>query len=505
MIFRTRAGLDISKITPEQNLVLDDRGEIHEVGDSWEDDRYYMPPEQSDTHPEILAALETLDLERRINYPVKRFLQFAENQTGVYVDEETRQDDAKNQNDRLKASYIIAQKMIACGIPAFSESETTLYYVGQHTRAVEKIPRFRRCNFLPVVAYEKRAKRLNNFKYFLSLEQNSFCYDGVITSGERCSFNKIINRKKQMEEEMKAVSKERWFSSVAEFVLKSFECTVSDKKTDEIQRDDNGNLTFHPHFHFVIRLKRYQTKKKYAVFCEKFRSMFKGKTDINEQIQRPEEFLKYLLKTNDLIRIKNSEFADFFNLMFKKQLVFACGTFAELEKKIKLADKTATPPCAANNFRWSLEPNINSNHGLKKEPTTEQILKEFAASEADIFALEKYRKNRKPKENVVVAILPPQARFCSLKEPLLLIRNYTGGQDAWDEIMSDPRVKQVYEATKEHWQSGRDLCALQQIEVHTTPIIISDAAQSIQQFLPLGHPPPPKPPPTFPKKEKILG
>lgn len=405
-----------------------------------------------------------------------------EQRTGIVVAEEVYQKLQDRRAAIMRQSLSVAKKLSEAGILAYTQSEQKLWLVdivkfvtdpnfGVH--AYEQ-PAFRRCNFIPIVAQQKRAAVLRLLEYWL--QSHPYARFWTFTIGQRCPVMSLRDRIQALHRKVSRLNSETFMAEFGvEIVFRSTETgSLTDEQGAE-RKDDAGNWLFHPHAHCVIELKNGRiSPEKWEVLLKKVKSFMGANWDEGGQILDARECVKYPVKPTDTERLNAAETSRLFYALERLHLVQPLGSLKKLAEEAQENGKTFVRRKVGENLELVQVPNWNK-HGARPKLSLDDTL---ALAERE----QKSDTGTSPK---AVAVLAPGPFFGRTTRPAVLVRSALMGRSQLEEVCKMPQVAAAIAAAIPRYERGEAIRLAPApshgpIRVHTSPVTVRTEDQGDQ-------------------------
>ncbi len=440
-----------------------------------------------------LACADASEAVRLVREAQLVFASLCEDETGLAVDPALK-DKKDAERAALRAqSHAIAAKLESAGVPAYRSSEWILWTYGIHSGEVEVIPQFRRVAFVPFVAAAIREPFVRALEFWL--QRNPFDRFWTLTGGPRVRLRDVRKAVRRLSARIRRLNAQPFMRRAGvRVVFRSIELgSVEETRLDtlantagRIERDESGELWFHPHAHCLVHLERGRlTKRDWSAFLCELRAWWGDWMDDGGVIRNVREAVKYVTKPAEIEQLTPAETAALFAQLRRAKLVQPLGALAEQIKARKAAGLTLLRERTEDGYLWREVRDWNRHAArrrarvpvlLRAESPEEAALSESlgalgpncgGVSEMDMDAalrLDARRRGGAVDACHVVATCAPSAASNCLKEPRVIVMGRR-----WDAAAVDahPLVVRLREQTAAAWAAGLAL-----IRVHTgTPSV----------------------------------
>jgi len=227
----------------------------------------------------------------------------------------------KSKNHILEASHFIARQLCAHGIPAYKAGQW-IFRVGAGSGQVEAIPQFIDSNIIPSVASRNRRKMLLNLEHFISMSPCSRFEMWTFTSGIRCDLGNLRTTCCQLARDISRLNGESFLRDYGvEFQFRSTELGSLNM--------DEGHPTFHLHAHLIVKLNRdLDGEARASLRSQIYRRWRHYWNDCDgRDIRDPRQACQYMVKIQDLQKLRSPEIAELYHQLKGLRLVEAMGEF----------------------------------------------------------------------------------------------------------------------------------------------------------------------------------
>lgn len=419
------------------------------------------------------VGLEISAEDRRFAFSAEgEFLAICKERTGESLHDEALEEMRKADAHLLSLSHQIAAKMGAAGFDAYRQTPFGTFRYFVHSRHTVKLPGFRRCTFIPVVAKSLRAPMLSALESFL--ERHDYCRMWTFTSGRRVPLRNIRARAQWMHGKLSDLNASKFMREAGvEIVFRStelgtpeFNADGTSKNGGEVETDENGQMYFHVHAHCVVHLKfGHISKRKWTALLGDVGHFWgrwwkDGGEDKNGNatsglIVDPREVCKYVTKPAEMLKLSGEQLVELQKQLCRLKLVQPMGTLAaemkrrrDPENPLRLV-RRRTPE--GNVYREAKNWNRHCRRTrLEKTQDQHEKLSREAKVAGDTIR--------------VVARNLPAYGPSGVSEPTVVVL-----ATRWDEaaVRKDPRVAALIAATADEFAAGSA------IRVHTcTPSVL---------------------------------
>lgn len=207
-------------------------------------------------------AIRNLDTDPRqlwLNDAEHAWREIAQRDTGDIADPEKRKKTLQRKRELLELSIDTANDLEAEGAATcYRQDEMVIWMQGTHTGIVHEVPRFNSILMLPYVAAQKRQRFLTAADYFL--QSRPFARTAVFTTGPRTKLQHLNGRIRELHRNLSKLNAEIRDEFRVEIALRSTELGGVEidesgetiEAAGEIERDQDGDPTFHVHSHVIM-------------------------------------------------------------------------------------------------------------------------------------------------------------------------------------------------------------------------------------------------------------
>ena len=351
----------------------------------------------------------------------------------------------------LPAPFVGPSRPIECKRDTLFELRR--YYV--HSGESEILDSWRRIAFLPAVAQALRAPIVAALEFWLS--RNLTARFWTFTTGPRCRIWQIRERHDWLCAKLADLNEQKFMKDAGlRIVFAAHELGTPEKDErgerngGEIERDESGNLTFHPHAHCVVEMTKGYVEN-FGEVVRKVGEFWPFFWDEGGQVEKARECCKYLTKPMTLLKMTGGELVTLQQQLSRAKLVRPMGSLADeirerREKKQRLVRKTTKDGrvyvCVKD---WN-------KHGRKTQ--NEKDLEKINSKESKARGLLR-----------IVSRGIPRFGASGVAEPVVCVMSLPG---SWDEaaLRKHALVAPMIAATASQWRQG---CERQRfgISVHT--------------------------------------
>jgi len=391
-------------------------------------------------------------------------------------------------------SVAVAERIERLEIPGggYHDGES-LQIVSAHTGQVKRIPNFRRCNWIPYTAQQKRNGILNALIYFVLTmkEKPGIGFRHIcIHDGDRCRHDELVGRWRVQGKRINSWNKRLAKKFGAFFIFRSHEAgspvkksrgKVKDRKTGKQTRpyildengdrilctDEEGEQTWHPHTHAVLMKTRRISDAEWGELIKALKRHFGVVFPDHGELREPREACKYLVKCDELMNCDDKGFKNFILSTKGARLVSCLGPFAKFRKQLDLAGRKVIigkDPDSAN-VEYKVIKNWNGNPASRVSELTEgEELVRNIQREIE----EKPGPLQRP---AMIARMAPQQIFTPIAEPTFMVR---GNHVDIEEFYRRPQIARIRAFTLDDFEAG---CA----------VFRAQFGMSVEAWLSQGH------------------
>ena len=255
---------------------------------------------------------------------------------------------------------------------------------------------YRNLHAIPIVAARNRSGLLLELMAFLSEYKHAgFARYSVLTGGQRVKARDIPAAKRKLNSKINDWIRYYLKPLGIETLLKTWEFPYNAETGD-----------FHLHCNLLYAPTSYIPKAEWSDFLSESRLFFGTHWADCGKLENPHELIKYVLKPEEMISLAENDPQQMLELvqgMYKSRLVEAQGAFQQWRRSLK-------------------------DEGMKVVPRRKRINGEVRRFIEIVPKIEVVRRDYEPDystpgENVILAYLPPKAKFMNRFEPTILVNN----------------------------------------------------------------------------------
>lgn len=468
----------------------------------------------------------------------KQFLEFAQAETGMELSPKEYTKLKKGQRVTMAQSRGIAAKLIAAGESRVtrmreiiresgapvSEYEMdieaaeiraafdpmrhdaySLWVYWLHSDTLEQMPQYRRTCLLPYIAAMTRAPKLAALEYWI--QQHPYCRFWTFTTGARCTVHELPSRIDWLFSKLRSLNKKlfkKWglsivfrtteFGSLEKEKVKGVRPSTPQMELNEdgsetiegsIERSETGEAMYHPHAHCVLYSSagyiQPSTWDKVIEFVNKAWRK-RGERihwDAGKIIGDARECCKYVTKPGDILKLTDSELADFADAVRGRRMVRPMGPLAAEIRDRKEHGRILRRSRAGSRMVWAVKLNQNRlTSETEEEKAARENLEDAYAFTEECEALANIEPPSYPgaldggtfapkvidvETTKVLARIGPAAGPSPIKEPRVILMTNRDIPDM-RTVRCHPLVARLWAQTVPEWEAGQ---ALARISVHT--------------------------------------
>lgn len=440
-------------------------GKVVNLPDS--EDSPDFSPNDADADRQIRAGEESLD-------------SICADRVGLVIPDDKFRELVKRRETIHHQSHEIAAKLTTAGVSGYKSGPEREWLVdvfqfiasdGVGKCTVEQ-PRFRRCNFIPSIAQQKRAFTLRHLEYWLHRHPHSRFW--TFTCGERCTVSELRPRFQALHRKISKLNAEPFMSTLGvEIVFRASETgSLTDDEGREV-KDPSGAWLYHPHAHCIVEMTKGRIRpEKWRGLLQAVKSFWKDHWDEGRKIDSVREVAKYPMKPADTNRLSEKDAAALYHAMRRLHLVQPLGSLKEQIKETRKAGDTLVWSGEEGGGKVVRVRSWNGRPSAKKPEEVKQIEEILTHPGEGPAACA---------ETQFAAILPPGPYFGQVVRPALLVRGEKCGPDDIGRICQNPKVRALISAHMPAYLKGeaerrREHAA---IRVHTSPVTVRDCDAGI--------------------------
>lgn len=470
---------------------MDEEGRIYRLDDSTD----YTPV---DNTPDVARIVEANAVFNRV----------CERETGEIVPADVKAKKDAEKALLLAQTHRIAQKLESAGVPSYLNSEWCLWTYGVHSGEVQALPKFRRKTFLPYVAAQLREPRVRDLEFWL--QSDPWARFWTLTTGKRVPLKSLRRAIKSLHRRIsKLNAADFMIAAGVRIVFRATELGTVEKTREEtlgnlaglIERDESGELMFHPHAHCLVHLEKGRlSKADWTAFLVQLREYWGDWMDDGGCIRTAREAVKYLTKPGEIEHLTPNELAALDAQLSRLHLVQPLGELAEQIKRREESGLTLYPKTTKDGRIWEEQPDVNRRGKASKEKTRvayaerdEQGRALFSGTFTESeFEREHMEQNGDTGADscAVVARVAPAAASNRVKEPRVVVMG-----KRWDtaRVANHPLVERLRTHTADAWAAGCALVAAEEAASQAEPIRVHTGTSTVRPARPPKVPRPPSP------------
>lgn len=480
---------DVAPLRSDYDAALSDLGAVIEAGDADEE----------------LAGIdaEMNDVETLRSLRESTYVRHVKNRSGDIVDEDAFRRGYEAREQLRDDTLDIAFKLHSVGRKAFADKDNPVaFVVCPMTGRFHVLPNVMGRKIFPTVAAQKRSKMVAALELLLRQKGHKFDQFVTFTWGKRCTVRKLRGVFKRMHRRISKLNSEPFMKQYgASFIFRASEIGGLLGKDGELIRDENGEITFHPHAHVLMHLDHWLPPKKMAALTKQIDRFWGGAWwQIDGAIEKVREACKYCAKPADLRKMNGFELVELDDALFRLHLVQPLGELREQiaarrEACLTIKRETRVVVEDGQKVRRCVPVVMPDWNARKRNRLPDPKVKERAARRAkyrncverhkanpdkaqylgmewrqgDLFrshdnlltwnpyeaetAKEKPFKHKPVIRNRVIARLSPAPYFDRVVSPALLVWNFDA--EGLEEINALPFVRDAVEAVREKVEASR--------------------------------------------------
>jgi hypothetical protein len=325
----------------------------------------------------------------------------------------------------------------------------TLWLVGLMSGEGSELIRLPRRVLLPGAAERSRKDTLNAFVYFL--RKNPGCRHMIITCGTPVKVQEVRETLRKTCDRIRRLRAQPWFQEIGEVVMRSAEFTV---KVDK----------YHCHVHLVIRAGRAMAEEDWSDAQQKLQNAF-GTVVLDDKTITDEYGAgQYLFDGNEIANINPFDLCDLQELMKHVRTHEPQGSFRAFCRELR-QEKLKITWCG--NKLVKVRRNDGSFQCGSCGPSCEDDDLHESESKAPAVCRDDHQVT-----NRLVRITAPFARAKRVREPHLMLLNYSG--DFQDYLRQNPQLADFREELMPQWNAGLKMIG-EAADVHSK-VQVSDQA-----------------------------
>jgi|GEM_PF-6797119 len=415
----------------------------------------------------------------------KTMLEVMADRTGAYLLPENYAKKCKQRDDLIQQSHSIAKKLSAAGVEGYAPSGTSEWLFdpvgfainGSFASCAVEQPRFRRCNFIPAVAQQKRRFILRHLELWLYEHPHARFW--TFTSGKRCVCSDLRDRFQELHRKISRLSAQPFMRETgARIVFRGSETGSLTNEDGGEQKDAAGQWLFHPHAHCIVEL------TKGRMHPDSWKGLLNNVHDFmghhwNDagHIADIREAAKYPMKPADVVRLNEQETVALHRALNRLHMVQPLGSLkAQISTTRDSGQMLITQPREEGTAPIARIANWNRHRRKPDLSQDEEALATILEHPGDVTDADRNRDAQ------VVAVLPPGPYFGPTLRPAILIRGEKFGPEEMRQLSREPRIRAIIEACRAPFVEGEKQRRAEEspIKVHRTPVTVRDS-QVVEQ------------------------
>lgn len=408
---------------------------------SWAGDGPIYRPGDADEIPfapveAVPAASATLAAERL-------FHEYCARETGREANTERDLEREQEKATLTRQTHDFALLLEQGGIPAYRRDQWAVWRYRPLSDTWETVAKWRRSLLLPAVAAMIRAPLIRSLEHYL--DRHPFARFFTFTSGRRVTLAQLPDRLDEHFRELGRLN--TWLSARWgwRFVFRSTELGTPEtadgkhvRQADQgrLNRDEAGQVLFHPHSHCVLS-GPYLPPAKWEKMLSEIWSHWGHFWDEGGMVRNVRECCKYLTKPAEMLELTPAEAAGLFNALYRRKLVCPLGELRDEIRAREDAGLTLRRHRLANGegsiWREELDHNRHRTKASKER--------------LDAEAGEKLGKDRKGGCYVCSLQIPTRGPL-GLTEPSCIVMGTTWDREA---VRRDRSVREMVAAAMPAW------------------------------------------------------
>lgn len=426
-----------------------------------------------------------------------------DDRTGELLSEVVWQKLQQRNTELLRQSREIAQKLQSVGVDGYCSGpfgmwlfDPVKFYTdpnyGRH--AIEQT-RFRRCNFIPVIAQQKRRFIVKLLEYWL--ERHPHARFWTFTSGVRCTVENLRERVQELNRKISRLNAEAFMKEAGASIV--FRATETGSLVDENQKENKNNegkWLYHPHSHCIVELTKGRlSRRKWTELMQNVWAFMDNNWDDGGQISTVRECAKYPMKPTDVTRLSPDETKELMTALHRLHLVQPLGSVKALKESIIEGGQTLTYKRTENGPKLVRVTNWNRH---MKKPEREKAEVAFATTSVcldgeeidsdgcleDVMGSDGGATTDRDSGPKAIATLAPGPYFDRVMRPAVLVCAKKFGPAEMREICNLPHVRALVDAALLGYQAGQQLLRSESespIRVHTYPVTVRAVSDRLDE------------------------
>jgi len=368
----------------------------------------------------------------------------------------------------------VAKKLQSVGVDGYTGGESGMWLsdlvgfahdpnYGRH--AIEQA-KFRRCNFIPVIAQQKRRFVVKLLEYWLKKHGHARFW--TFTSGERCTVADLRERIQDLNRKISRLNAESFMKDAGATII--FRATETGSLVDDEgkeQKNAEGQWLYHPHSHCMVQMTKGRiSRPRWSALMRKVWNFMDRNWDEGGQIDSVRECAKYPMKPTDVARLSADETKQLFTALHRLHLVQPLGSVKAFKEELLKAGQTLAYKRTEDGTR--LIRTTNPNRRLRqpaKSDEDKQVEK--------ILSWDDSKHEGAPKTIATLAAAP---FFDRLMRPAVLVCAKAFGIKDMQDICRQPHNAALIERAMPGYLAGLQLlkseAAAAAIRVHTYPVTV---------------------------------
>ena len=401
-----------------------------------------------------------------------------EDRTGEVIAEDLYVTLRDRNAELLRNSHSIAAKLQSVGVDGYTGGEFGMWLFdlvrfahdpnyGRH--AIEQA-KFRRCNFIPVIAQQKRRFVVKLLEFWLEKHRHARFW--TFTSGERCTVADLRERIQYLNRKISRLNAEQFMRDAGVAIV--FRATETGSLVDDEgkeQKNAEGQWLYHPHSHCLVEMTKGRiSRHRWSALMCKVWDFMDNNWDDGGQIDSVRECAKYPMKPTDVARLSPDETKQLFTALQGLHLVQPLGSVKALKVEIKEAGQTLLLQRSEEGLK--LIRTTNPNRHLKRPEKSEED-----KQVEKILSWDDSEHEGAPK---TIATLAPGPFFDRVMRPAVLVCAKTFNINYMQDICKQPYNAALIEKAMPSYLAGLQLlkseAAAAAIRVHTYPVTVRNGS-----------------------------
>jgi len=316
-----------------------------------------------------------------------------EKNTGLPVRGEVKRAERQTLADQTQS---IADALEREGFSPYRKpSADTWTMIGICSGRTETVVPFRNINILPSVASANRSQLLRQMDFWAETQDQHLRYS-VVTGGARCPLDELRVRMCKLAREVSDFAADPVLKRLGiEIVFRGSELTL--------RREADGEVSCHPHANVVTQFSRRLATEEFREYLALGHAHFSGHWQECGRLVKTNEVIKYPTKPCEVSMLTGKELVRLAVALHGLHLMQSMGGFRDLRHDLDESREKISKVCTdeeQGTFAWCRVPRASRPESAPAE--------------------------NPDRENVILAILPPQPRFVDALEPVILVQNFNG-------------------------------------------------------------------------------